>query len=69
MAGQSSEFRKGLAFAARIGIELVVSLAVGLALGYLADTFFNTKPLFIFIGAVLGVSAGLLNVYRLVSRL
>ncbi len=69
MASQPDEFRKGLSFALRIGVELVASLVVGLGLGYLADSYFKTQPLFIFLGAVLGVSAGLLRVYRTASRL
>ena len=69
MASQPDEFRKGLSFALRVGVELVASLVVGLGLGFLADSYFSTKPLFIFIGAILGVSAGLLSVYRTASRM
>ncbi len=69
MVSQPDEFRKGLSFALRVGVELVTSLVVGLGLGFLADSYFSTKPLFIFIGAILGVSAGLLSVYRTASRM
>ena len=69
MASQPDNFQKGLAFAVRVGVELVAALVVGLGLGYLADSYFKTQPVFIFIGVILGVSGGLLNLYRTVSRM
>lgn len=69
MATQPDDFRKGLSFAARVGVELVVTLAVGGGLGYLGDWYFGTDPWLIVVGLFFGMSAGLLNVYRMVSRL
>ena len=69
MKDQPDEFRKGLSFALRIGVELVSTLIVGGGLGYLADGYFGTSPVLIVVGLFLGMSAGLLNVYRTVSRL
>ncbi|TLY37788.1 MAG: ATP synthase subunit I [Nitrospirae bacterium] len=69
MASEPSDFRKGLSYAARIGVELVSALAVGGGLGYLADWYFGTSPWLIVVGLFLGMSAGLLNVYRMASRL
>ena len=69
MASEPNDFRKGLSYAARIGVELVSALAVGGGLGYLADWYFGTSPWLIVVGLFLGMSAGLLNVYRMVSRL
>jgi len=69
MTDEPDAFRKGLSFAVRIGVELVASLIVGGGLGYWADTYFGTTPVLISIGLFLGMSAGLLNVYRTVSRL
>ena len=68
MIDEPDAFRKGLSMAMRIGIELVVALAVGGGLGYLADSYFNSSPIGILIGVFLGFSAGLLNVYRMASR-
>lgn len=62
-------FRKGLSMAMRIGVELVAALAVGGGLGYGADAYFNSSPIGLLIGVFLGMSAGLLNVYRMASRL
>ncbi|MEK6693901.1 MAG: AtpZ/AtpI family protein [Nitrospirota bacterium] len=68
MADEPDAFRKGLSIAMRIGVELVAALAVGGGLGYLADSYFDSSPTGILIGVFLGMSAGLLNVYRMASR-
>jgi ATP synthase protein I len=47
----------------------VAALIVGGGLGYVADSYFSSSPLGIIIGVFLGMSAGLLNVYRTASRL
>jgi ATP synthase protein I len=69
MTDQPDEFRKGLSIAMRIGVELVAALAVGGGLGYLADSYLHSDPLGILVGVFLGMSAGLLNVYRMASKL
>ncbi len=63
------EFRKGLSFAARVGMELVVATMVGVFLGYLLDRFLGTKPWLMVAGVVVGAIAGFLNVYRSVQRM
>jgi ATP synthase protein I len=69
MVDEPDAFRKGFSIAARIGVELVAALIVGGGLGYLADSYFRTGPVGIIIGIFLGMTAGLLNVYRTASRL
>jgi ATP synthase protein I len=69
MENDSGDFRKGLSFAARVGVELVSALVVGGGLGYLGDWYFGTAPWLTVVGLFLGMAAGLLNVYRTVSRL
>ncbi len=68
MSEQSDALRKGLSIAMRIGVELVAALAVGGGLGYWADSYFDSSPIGLLIGVFLGMSAGLLNVYRMASR-
>jgi len=51
-------------FAFRIGVELVVALAIGGGIGWLLDRWLGTLPLFLLVFFVLGAVAGLLNVFR-----
>ena len=66
---EQDEFRKGLAFAARVGTELVVATMVGVFLGYLLDRYLGTRPWLMVVGLVIGAIAGFLNVYRFVQRM
>ena len=66
---EQDEFRKGLAFAARVGTELVVATMVGVFLGYLLDRYLGTRPWLMVVGVVIGAIAGFLNVYRFVQRM
>jgi len=47
-----------------LGLLLPSSIAVGVALGYFADRWFNTDPWGKILGFFLGVFAGGLNFYR-----
>ena len=60
---------KGLAFAMRIGVELVAALIVGVGIGLLLDHWLGTKPWFFLVFFVLGAAAGFMNVFRVVSGL
>jgi len=61
-------FRKGLALASRVGVEMVVATIAGAGLGYFTDRWLDTAPWFLVVGVVLGGVAGFLGVYRLVSK-
>lgn len=65
----SSERGKGLAFAMRIGVEIVAALIVGVAIGYFLDRWLGTKPWFLLLFFVLGAAAGFMNVFRVVGGL
>ena len=62
----SSQSGKGFAF--RIGTELVVAVFVGGMIGFLLDTWLNTKPWLTILFLFLGNAAGLLNIFRLTSN-
>ncbi len=49
----------------RAGVEVVSALAVGVALGVLADRWLGTWPWLFLLFFVMGSAAGVLNVYRL----
>jgi ATP synthase protein I len=56
-----------LAMAWRIGIELVVAVAVGTGLGWVIDRWLGTRPWGMIVLFFLGVGAGMMNVWRAVK--
>jgi len=48
----------------RMVIDMIVGLAVGVGMGYGLDVLFGTKPIFILIFAVLGITAGIRTALR-----
>lgn len=64
---EDDAFRKGLALASRVGLELVAATLLGAGLGYGLDRWLGTGPWLLVVGVVLGAVAGFLAVYRLVN--
>jgi ATP synthase protein I len=65
--GKTGLPESGKGKAMRIGTELIVAIAVGGGIGFLIDTWLETKPWF-FIGFLfLGNAAGLWNIFRLTN--
>ena len=63
--------RKGLFMgnAFKLGTELVAAVGVGTIIGFILDTWFDTKPWLIIIFFFLGATAGMLNVIRAANRM
>ena len=53
----------------KLGTELVAAVAVGTIIGFILDSWFDTKPWLIIIFFFLGAVAGLLNVIRAANRM
>ena len=53
----------------KLGTELVAAVAVGTIIGFILDSWFDTKPWLIIIFFFLGAAAGMLNVIRTASRM
>ena len=53
----------------KLGTELVAAVAVGTIIGFILDTWFDTKPWLIIIFFFLGTAAGMLNVIRTANRM
>ena len=53
----------------KLGTELVASVAVGTIIGFILDTWFDTKPWLIIIFFFLGAAGGMLNVIRTANRM
>ena len=53
----------------KLGTELVAAVAVGTIIGFILDSWFDTKPWFIIIFFFLGAAAGMLNVIRTANKM
>ena len=68
---QSDSEKRGsfMGNAFKLGTELVASVAVGTIIGFILDTWFDTKPWLIIIFFFLGSAAGMLNVIKTANRM
>ena len=68
---QSDSEKKGsfMGSAFKLGSELVAAVAVGTIIGFILDSWFDTKPWLIIIFFFLGAAAGMLNVIRTANRM
>ena len=53
----------------KLGTELVAAVAVGTIIGFILDSWFDTKPWLIIIFFFLGTAAGILNVIKTANRM
>ena len=53
----------------KLGTELVAAVGVGTIIGFILDSWFDTKPWLIVIFFFLGAAAGMLNVIRTAKRM
>jgi predicted F0F1-ATPase subunit len=52
-----------------LGLSVVIALVLGTALGLWLDRLTGWSPAFFIAGFLLGLAAGILNIYRTMSRL
>ena len=57
----------GAAF--KLGTELVSAVLVGTIIGFILDTWFDTKPWLIILFFILGSIAGILNVIKVAKKM
>ena len=55
--------------ALKISTELVAAVVVGTTIGFLLDNWFDTKPLLTVCFFLMGVAAGMLNVFRSAKKM
>ena len=68
---RSDSEKKGsfMGSAFKLGTELVAAVAVGTIIGFILDSWFDTKPWLIIIFFFLGTVAGILNVIRTANKM
>lgn len=65
--GNDGGSQKALALGLRIGLELVVAVFVGAALGWAFDNWLGTQPWGLIVFLFLGFAAGVMNVFRVAT--
>ena len=55
--------------ALKISTELVAAVVVGTTIGFLLDSWFDTKPVLIICFFIMGVAAGMLNVFKSAKKM
>ena len=55
--------------ALKISTELVAAVVVGTAIGFLLDSWFDTKPVLTICFFFMGVAAGMLNVFKSAKKM
>ena len=67
----SNNEKKGsfMGSAFKLGTELVAAVGVGTIIGFILDSWFDTKPWLIIIFFFLGAAAGMLNVIRTANKM
>ena len=65
----SSSNAASLGKALKISTELVASVVVGSTIGFLLDNWFDTKPLLTICFFIMGVAAGILNVFKSAKKM
>ena len=58
-----------MGFAFKLGTELVAAVMVGTIIGFILDTWFDTKPWLIITFFFLGSAAGILNVIKVAKKM
>ena len=53
----------------KLGTELVAAVGVGTIIGFILDSWFDTKPWLIIIFFFLGAAAGIMNVIKAANRM
>jgi ATP synthase protein I len=51
-----------------VGIGLIISMMIGWFIGNIIDKHFHTAPIFMIVFLLLGISAGIINVFRTLGK-
>ena len=64
---KSGPLDKSLGIGLRVGVELVSTLVVAVAIGWWLDGWLHTRPFLLILFVLLGGAAGIANIWRLVK--
>lgn len=60
---------KAYSIVSSFGLQMIITIGIGMFAGYYLDKYLNTTPLFIIIFVFLGVGAGFRNLYVMMVKL
>ena len=63
------EQKSNIGNAFKMSTELVSAVAVGTIIGFILDGWFDTKPWFIIVFFVIGITAGIMNVVKSAKKM
>jgi ATP synthase protein I len=63
-----SETMRTLGALSTVGFSFVLAIVIGVAAGYYLDRWLGTGPWMFFLFFILGLAAGILNVYRTAGK-
>lgn len=66
--GTLAELNRSFGMLFNIGYYIAASLCVGLFIGYQADRYFGTSPVFTLVFIFLGMGAGMVELFKVASR-
>ena len=66
---KNRESKSGMGVAFKMSTELVSAVLVGTIIGFILDNWFGTKPWLILIFFFVGVTAGIMNVFRSAKKM
>ena len=69
MKEDKRKFYKQLGRVSAIGLEMGLCVAIGLAIGYFLDRYFQTKPWFTIIFLILGIAAAFRSLLSLAKEI
>ena len=61
---KEADSKSGMGLAFKMSTELVAAVLIGTFIGFILDSWFDTKPILIIIFFLMGVAAGITNVFR-----
>jgi len=68
LAAERRELYRSLGFLSSAGICMVVSILIGMAMGYYLDNWLDTKPWFLLIFLGFGIVSGFRSIFIMTER-
>lgn len=66
--GDKTEIFKSLLTYGTLGLEMGLSVAIGIGIGYYLDRYFKTSPILSIVFLLFGIAAGLKRLYEVYKR-